>query len=93
MQTQTEEPRHHYFGSQLELTDEGDIEVLILLSLHHLNTEPGIEPQGEISNTIVDTTPNELATHPTDLTMSTPECEDAFLQEGELCSVGTGTLD
>ena len=37
MQTQSEEPQHHYFGSQLELTDKGDIEVSILLSLHHLN--------------------------------------------------------
>ena len=47
MKTQSEEPRNHYFGSQLELVDEGDIEVSIALSPSEHNTEPGIEPQGE----------------------------------------------
>ena len=47
MQMQSEEPRHHYFGSQLELADEGDIEVSIAPSPSEHNTEPGIEPQGE----------------------------------------------
>ena len=47
MQTQSEEPRHHYFGSQLELADEGDIEVSIAPSASEHNTELGIEPQGE----------------------------------------------
>ena len=45
MQTQSEEPRHHYFGSQLELADEGDIEVSIVPSPSERNTEPGIETQ------------------------------------------------
>lgn len=62
------------------------------LSLHHLNIprNQGLNPK-EKCRTVVNATPNELATHPTDLVESTPECEDAFLQEGELCSVCTGT--
>ena len=51
MQMQSEEPRRHYFGSQLELADEGDIEVSIVPSPSEHNTEPGIEPQGERPNT------------------------------------------
>ena len=62
------------------------------LSLDHPNItrNRGLNPK-EKCRTLVDAIPNELATHPTDLVMSTPECEDAFLQEGELCSVCTGT--
>ena len=51
MQTRSEEPRHHYFGSQLELADEGDIEVSIVPSPSEYNTEPGIETQREMPNT------------------------------------------
>ena len=51
MQTQSKEPRRHYFGSQLELADEGDIEVSVVPSPSEHNTEPGIEPQGEMPNT------------------------------------------
>ena len=50
-QMQSKEPRHHYFGSQLELADEGDIDVSIVPSLSEDNTEPGIESQGEMPNT------------------------------------------
>ena len=43
MQTQSEE--------QLELADKGDIDVSIVPSPFEHNTEPGIEPQGEMPNT------------------------------------------
>ena len=50
MQTQNEEPQHHYFGSQLELVDEGDIDVSIVPPPAEHNPEPRIEPQQEMPN-------------------------------------------
>lgn len=50
MQTQNEEPQHHYFGSQLELVDEGDIDVSIVPPPAEHNPEPRIEPQREMPN-------------------------------------------
>ena len=44
MQTQSEQPYHHHFGSQLELADEGAIDVSIVPSRVEHNMEPSIEP-------------------------------------------------
>ena len=109
MQTQSEEPYHHHFGSLNWQTRETSMFQLSPhklntirnqglnpqeKSLHELNTiwNWGLNPKGKCQ-ILLDTTPSEFAAHPTDLVMSILECEDAFLQERELCSVCVGILD
>ena len=62
------------------------------LSLHYpkITRNQGLNPK-EKCRTLVNTTPNKFTTYPTDLVKSTPECKDAFLQEGELCNACTDT--
>ena len=52
MQTQNEEPYHHHIGSQLELADKGDINVSIVPTRVEHNTEPRIEPPGEVPSRV-----------------------------------------
>ena len=47
---QGEEPKRHYFGSQLELAEE-DSDTPALPSPPELNADPAPEPQGEVQNT------------------------------------------
>jgi hypothetical protein len=47
--TQGEEPRYHYFGSQLELAEE-ESDIPPLPSPPERNADPAPEPQGELPN-------------------------------------------